>query len=119
MESLINLNSRVLIKNLVMLAAFEIVPGVKSTLFSISALPAEPIHVPLLSLINNEIPGRALPRYFSSRAFNAAFFGWWLLLSVHGQGSPMERVCSICAFLHELTDAITRMTMIIIFMSIE
>src|SRR5215470_1662925 len=88
-------------KNLVMLAALETVPGTKSMLFSMSAFPVAPTHVPLLSLMSNDIPGRPLRLYFSRRDCSARFLGCNLLLSDHGVGPPIERVCMICGFLHD------------------
>ena len=58
-----------------MLAALETVPGTKSILFCISALPVAPTQVPFASFIKSEIPGNPLSRYFSSNALKAVFLG--------------------------------------------
>src|SRR6185312_1534718 len=99
------LKTNVPTRSLVMLAAFETVPGTKSILLAMSALPAAPIHVPFRSFTNNEIPGNPFFVYFSSNAFNAAFFGWRLLLSVHEASGPTLLVSVICAFLHATKEA--------------
>src|SRR6218665_1247148 len=87
-ESSIILNKRTPINILVMLAALDTVPGTKSILFLISALPEAPIHVPLASFIKREMPGNPSFLYFSNKLLKAAFLGCRLLLSAHGQAGP-------------------------------
>jgi len=81
-----------------MLAAFETVPGTKSMLFTRSALPVAPIHVPFLSFTKSEIPGKPLILYFSNNPLNEAFLGCRLLLSLLGGATPMLLVETIWAF---------------------
>src|SRR5687767_15004764 len=89
------------IKNLVMLAALETVPGTKSISLERSALPLALVHVPLASVTNTEIPGNPFLWYLSSKADSAACLGCLLLLSGHGIVSPIALVVPICSFVQE------------------